>query len=309
MATHFKSYDQVGKKEDISDVITNLTPTETPFQSLIGSESVNNTLFQWQEDSLAAVAANAQVEGADAVDADITPTTMRSNTTQIFAKTVRISATADVVSTYGRAKETAYQLSKKTAELKREMEFALVGTAQNAAVGTSSVARTFGNVFGNDAAGTAMIHADTKVVNGTAAALTEAMVLAVNQKLYEQGGSAKIMMIKPADSLIVAGFANSAGRTRELGAAEKAITNVVNLYVSPFGEQKVVLNRFMKADSALLFDPANWKKATLRPFTRTLLAKNGDSDRQYMVGEFGLKHVNYRASGAITGLTGTNPMV
>lgn len=309
MATHFKTYDQVGKKEDISDVITNLTPTETPFHSLIGSESVNNTLYQWQEDNLAAVAENAAVEGADGVDADLTPTLMRSNTTQIFSKTVKVSATADAVSTYGRAKETAYQLSKKTAEMKREMEFALVGRAQDAVAGSSSVARKFGNVFGKDSTGADLIDAAVKVVNGTAAALSEAMVLSVNQKLYEQGGSAKIMMIKPADSLIVAGFANAAGRTRELGAAEKTITNVVNLYVSPFGEQKVVLNRFMKADSALLFDPANWKKAVLRPFTRTLLAKNGDSDRHFMVGEFGLKHTNYKSTGAITGLTGTNPMV
>ena len=115
-------------------------------------------------------------------------------------------------------------------------------------------------------------------------------------------------MIKPADSLIVAGFAAASGRTRDFETGTKVV-NVVDIYVSPFGTQKVVLNRFMKADSALLFDPANWKKAVLRPFTRTLLAKTGDADRHFIVGEFGLKHVNYKASGAITGLTGTNPML
>lgn len=308
MATHFKTYDQVGKKEDISDVISNIAPTATPFQSLIGQESVNNTVYQWQEDDLAAVAANAVVEGADGSDADLTATTMRSNYTQIMAKTIKVSATADVVSTYGRAKETAYQLSKKSAELKREFEYALVGSARNAAAGSTSVARQFGNVWGNDAGGNAVINSAVVTNNATAAALTEAMVLATNQKLYEAGGDASYLMIKPADSLIVAGFAAAAGRTRDFETGTKVV-NVVDIYVSPFGTQKVVLNRFMKADAALLFDPANWKKAVLRPFTRTLLAKTGDADRHFIVGEFGLKHVNYKASGAITGLTGTNPML
>lgn len=308
MATHFKTYDQVGKKEDISDVISNIAPTATPFQSLIGSESVNNTVYQWQEDDLAAVAANAAVEGADGTDADLTATTMRSNYTQIMAKTIKVSATADVVSTYGRAKETAYQLSKKSAELKREFEYALVGSARNAAAGSTSVARQFGNVWGNDAGGNAAINSAVITNNTTPAALTEAMVLATNQKLYEAGGDASYLMIKPADSLIVAGFAAASGRTRDFETGTKVV-NVVDIYVSPFGTQKVVLNRFMKADAALLFDPANWKKATLRPFTRTLLAKTGDADRHFIVGEFGLKHVNYKASGVITGLTGTNPML
>lgn len=308
MATHFKTYDQVGKKEDISDVISNISPTATPFQSAIGSESINNTIYQWQEDDLAAVAANAAVEGADGSDADLTPTVMRSNTTQIFTKTIRVSATADAISTYGRAKETAYQLSKKSAELKREMEYALVGVAQNAVAGSSTVARKFGNVWGTDSGSSAIINSAVIVNNTVAAALTETMHLQVNQKLYEAGGEASMFMIKPADSLIVAGFAAASGRSRDFATGTKLV-NVVDVLVTPFGTQKVLLNRFIKADSALVFDPANWKKTVLRPFTRTLLAKTGDSDRHFVVGEFGLKHTNYKASGAITGLTGTNPML
>lgn len=308
-ATAFKTYDQVGKKEDISDVISNITPTLTPFQTLIKGDKVSNTLYQWQEDSLAAVAANAQVEGADATDSTLNATLMRANTTQIFQKTVRVSGTADAVSTYGRAKETAYQLGKKTAELKREVEYALIGIAQSAVVGSEAVARKFGNVWGSDQTSAKIIDASATIDHtAVPAALAEADVLSANQKLYENGGEAKFIMIKPADSLIFAGFSAAAGRLRDFGA-DKAIVNVVDLYVSPFGEQKVVLNRFIKADSALLFDPANFKFATLRPWTRTLLAKTGDSDRHQILGEFGFKHVNYKASAAIIGLTGTNPSI
>ena len=314
-STFFKTYDQVGIKEDISDVISNISPTKTPFQSLIKGERVSNRLFQWQEDSLASVGDNAQLEGFTATDSTMSPTVMRSNYTQIMQKTVNVSATADVVSTYGRAKETAYQLSKKADELKRELEYHLVGKVQNASAGADGVsARTFANAFGTDPNSDAVISADVTVTidsdTGTAGnqagPLTEAAVLEANQKMYEAGSEAKFLMIKPADSLIVANFAAASGRNRDF-ATGMTVVNVVDLYVSPFGEQKVVLNRFLKATEALLMDPAMWSLVTLRPFTRELLAKTGDNDRHLIVGEFSLKHKNYKGTGRITNLTGTNP--
>jgi hypothetical protein len=303
--SHFKTYDQVGIKEDVSDVISNISPTTTPFQSLIRNERCNNTVFQWQEDELAAVGDNAAVEGDDATLSDMAPTVMRSNYTQIMQKTVKVSGTADAVSTYGRAKETAYQLAKKSAELKREFEYHLVGKAQNAAAGTSSDARLFGNVFGTDVAADDII--DSSVTEDkSGAALDEAAILAVNQKIYEAGSEATYIMVKPADSLIIAGFDAASGRNRTINDGNKQIVNAVDLYVSPFGEQKVIINRFLKATEALVFDPAMWSIVTLRPFTRTLLAKTGDADKHQIVGEFSLKHKNYKATGRITGLTGTN---
>ena len=307
-STFFKTYDQIGIKEDISDVISNISPTKTPFQSLIKTEKVANRLFQWQEDSLAGVADNAQLEGFTASDSTLNPTVMRSNYTQIMQKTVNVSATADVVSTYGRAKETAYQLSKKADELKRELEFHLVGKAQNATAGADgSSARRFGNVFGTDVNSDQIIAASV-TVDLSSAALTEASILSVNQKMFEAGSEAKYIMIKPADSLIVAGFSAASGRTRDFGA-DKTLVNVVDLYVSPFGEQKVVLNRFLRATDAILFDPAMWSLVTLRPWTRELLAKTGDHDRHLIVGEFSLKHKNYAATGRVTGLTGSNATI
>lgn len=310
----FKTYDQVGKKEDVSDVITNISPTTTPFQTLIKNERTTNTVFQWQEDELASVGDNAAVEGADAVASDMVPTVMRSNYTQIMQKTIKVSGTADAVSTYGRAKETAYQLAKKSAELKREFEYHLVGKAQNASAGDSSTARTFGNAFGNDAAGTALISSavtvttdsDSGTVGNQAGPLTEANILAVNQKLYEAGAEASYIMVKPADSLIIAGFDKAAGRYREINDTNKTIVNVIDLYVSPFGEQKVLINRFQKATECLVFDPAMWSIVTLRPYTRELLAKTGDADKHQIVGEFSLKHRNYKATGRITNLSGSN---
>lgn len=303
----FKTYDQVGIKEDISDLISNISPTKTPFISALKGEKVNNTIFQWQEDSLASVdLTNAKPEGFDAVDADMKPTVMRSQYTQILSKTVRISSTADVVATYGRAKETAYQVSKASAELKRDLEGIMVGQAQDASAGAGGVgvaggARKMASVFGKDIAGNALIDDDV-TVTAAGAALSEQHILDVNQKLYAAGSDANVIMVKPQDALLIAGFTNSAGRNRVINDGGRTVVNAVDLYVSPYGEQKVVINRFMKADAALVYDSANWRQVTLRPWTRELLAKNGDSDRHMIVGEFSLKHLNYSASGAIKGI-------
>lgn len=300
MTTHVKSYEQVGKKEVVADFISNLSPTKTPFLSSIGTESVKNTVYQWMEDSLKAVADNAAVEGADATDENQTQPSLRDNTTQILTKTFRVSGTADIINLYGRAKESAYQMMKASEEIKRDLENALIGTAQAKTVGSASVARKFAGVQ-------AMIDSTVTETN-VAAPLTETNVLNVLQKVYNAGAEAGTLLIKPGDALKVANFAYRANsgvaeRYRELGAGDKTIVNVVNVYVSPWGEVRVVMDRFIKSTDAIAYDAGNWKLMVMRPWTREVLAKTGDSTRHFLLGEYGLKHKNFLASGLITGLS------
>lgn len=298
--SQFTTYDAVGIKEDVSDVITNISPTKTPFQTSIGTETVHNKFFQWQEDSLRAVRNNAVVEGADAVVKARAPTTMRDNYTQIFEDTFQVSGTEDAVDQYGRAKETAYQMAKVGEELKRDREHTFVGLNQAKAAGDKTTNPRL------TASAYQMINSAVTVTAGTTgnpAALTEALVMEVAQKVYDEGAEPSVLMIKPSDSLKVAAFASAAGRSRDFGQS-KTITNVVDVLVTPFGTFKVSLNRFIKDDEALLYDPAMWKVVTLkgRNWTRTPLAKTGDSQKHQVLGEFGLKHVNFKASGRIENL-------
>lgn len=291
----FQTYEQVGIKEDISDIISNISPTQTPFQTAIGNEKVTQTLFQWQEDSLRAVTSAPVLEGADASFITVNPTVMRNNHTQIFAEAVQVSGTADVVSTYGRARESAYQLAKSAKQLKRDLENAYVGTAQSAVAGADATPRqmagyqvqcdTGGNVY----------------TGGVSTAPSEANFLTVLQTIFQNGADPTIIQVTPANSVVFASFASAAGRYRTLqtGGDDKALVNVVNLYVSPFGQQKVQVNRFLKSSDSLVFDPNMWSKVTLRPWTRETLAKTGDSMKQMIVGEFSLKHKNQKASGQV----------
>lgn len=293
----YTSYDQVGKKEDVSDIISNITPTKVPFQSMIGNERVKNTLFQWQEDELRAVQENAKVEGFTASDATLTPTVMRNNVTQIMEKTIKISETADAIDAYGRAKESAYQLSKAGAELRRDLEHAMIGTGQTKVDGSSSTARKFA---GYQAQVVATNYTYTGATGGVANAIDEDDILAALQDLYNEGADPSALMVTPSNSLIVADFAKAAGRNREVNiGSSKQVVNAVDLYVSPFGEVKVYLNRFLKAGDTLVFDPENWKQCTLRGWTRETLAKDGDNMKMMIVGEFSLKHKNQKASAVI----------
>ena len=291
----YTSYDTVGTKEDVSDVITNLSPTKTPFQSMIGSDTCHHRTFSWLEDSLRAVQVNAKIEGFTASDATLTPPVSRSNVTQILEKTFKISNTEEVVDKYGRAKESAYQTVIAGEETKRDLENAMVGLDQAAVAGDNSTARQMASAL-------QQIHANVTVAGGTAA-LTETKLLSLGQACYNEGADPSVFMIKPADSLIVAGFTGASGRSRNFNDNAKTLTNVVNLYVSPFGEYKVVLNRFLKTTHALLLDPSMWQQVTLRNWTRTTLAVDGDNIKQMLVGEKSLKHKNFKASGMINALT------
>jgi len=288
----YQTYQQVGAKEDVSDIISNLTPTKTPFISSIGTENIHNTLFQWQEDELRAVQANAQVEGFTATDATISPTSMRQNFTQILEKTIKVSGSADRRDTYGRAKESAYQMSKAMQEVKRDLEHAAIGTNQVAAAGNSSTARTFAGVQ-------QQIHADHRnVTGGTTTYLSEPLLLTALQELWTAGADPSAVMVTGDNAIRVADFAKASGRFREItnGTADRKIVNAVDLYVSPFGQVSIQLNRFLRAGDTLVYNPDDWKLCVFRNWFRETLAKTGDNIMMMVVGEFSLKHKNYKSS-------------
>ena len=298
MANEYTTYSQVGKKEDVSDIITDITPFDTPAFTLFKQEKVNARTFSWLEDALASTAVNAQLEGADATNQALTDATERTNQTQILSKTFAISATADAVATYGRARESAHQLAKALKEIKRDLERAMVGEAGVSSVNTdNTTARKMKSVIDQTST---TIDATASVYSGTA--LDEDMLLDAGQVAYDNGSDVDTFMIKPADARIVSGFSASSGRNREI-ADSKTLVNAIDLYVSPYGEYKVVLNRHMKTDTALLIDPSMFRTCVLRPITRELLAKNGDSDRHFVVGEMSVKHMNFGDSVQITNLS------
>lgn len=294
--TVYQTYQEVGIKEQVSNVISNISPRKTPFQNGIGDEKVTQSLFQWQEDSLRAPASNAAVEGADASFITVVPTVMRNNHCQTFTEAVQVSDLADVTAAYGRKREMAYQMAKSAAAVKRDREYALVNLNQSAAAGNSTTASTLAGVQ-------QQLDSSAVIYSGAADGskpLTEALLVSALQAAFTNGAEPNRIQVTPSNSVVVAAFAAAAGRYRTItGSDAKKIVNVVNLYVSPFGEQKVEINRWMRTGNTLVFDPAEWSNVTLRPWERKNLAKTGDSTKAMLVGTFSLKHKNYKASAMV----------
>jgi hypothetical protein len=303
-ASKFATFDQIGQAEDVSDVISTLTPTETPFLTAIGSKSTNASTFEWQEDSLAAVAVNANVEGADAPAASMTATTMRSNYHQLFMKTVSVTGKAEAIRTYGRASELAYQLGKKGKEIKRDLEHALIGLDTAKTAGSDGVsASKFASAYQLINSGV------TNSNSGTPRAFSEAILIDVLKKVWTANGDVKLLMIKPADAEIVANMAfktqgtDAPARTRDLGNGSKVV-NCVNVYMGPLNQTvEVQVNRYIKTTEALAYDPSNWKIVWLRKWRKEPLAKTGDSEKFMLLGECSLWHSNFDASGRATDLS------
>ena len=202
MAT-FTAHSAIGQREDLTDIIYDISPTETPFMSSIGKTKATAVYHEWQTDSLAAATtANAAVEGADATSATLAPTVRLGNYCQIIQKTVQVSGTLDAVNKAGRKSEKAYQLAKASAELKRDLETILLAN-QGRSAGTSTTARKLGSVLswiktnsdvGSGGADPATIGVSTRT-DGTQRTFTEALLKTVVSEVFVSGGSPKILMV------------------------------------------------------------------------------------------------------------------
>lgn len=290
-----KTFDQVGKREDVEDIIYDISPTNTPMLSSIGSSTASATLHQWLQDELAAVAANANVEGADAGAASTITQTVKTANTQIFDKVVQVSGTAEAVGTYGRTSDLAYAIAKAGKEIKRDIEHSFVGAGQAGTAGNGTTARQLTSAANQ-------IASATTNTAGSNRALSEALLLDVLQKCYEKGGEPNQVQVTPSHSVTVAGFATASGRQRDF-ATGTTLVNSVDIIISPFGQVSVVPNRFLNANTVLVLDTEYWSRAVLRPMQTVVLAKTGDSDRRQMLTELTLVCENDKASGKIDALT------
>ena len=290
-----KTFDQVGKREDVEDIIYDISPTTTPMLSSIGSSTAAATLHQWLQDELAAVATNASVEGADAGTASTITQTVKTANTQIFDKVVQVSGTAEAVGTYGRTSDLAYAIAKAGKEIKRDIEHSFAGAGQAGTAGNGTTARQLTSAANQ-------IAAATTNTAGSNRAFTEALLLDVLQKCYEEGGEPNQVQVTPSHSVTVAGFATASGRQRDF-ATGTTLVNAVDIIISPFGQVSVVPNRFLNANTCLVLDTEYWSRAVLRPMQTIVLAKTGDSDKRQMLTELTLVCENDKASGKIDALT------
>jgi len=314
MAT-YQTYTAIGLREDLSDVIYNISPTDTPFLSSIGKTKATATYHEWQTDSLAAAALGGAVEGADASTITASPTTRIGNRTQIFTKSVAVAGTLEAVDKAGRKSEKAYQLAKVSAELKRNIELTLLSN-QVSSAGDSSTARTLGGLqawlntnYDGGTSGVAGSGGTTARTDGTDRTFTEAILKTVIAEVYTAGGVPKVLMVNPTHKQTVSAFAGIAAQRYMAPSNEPTtIIGAADVYMSDFGTISVVPNRFLNStnagdETAFVVDPDMAAVAYLRPFQTIELAKTGDSEKTQLLAELTLEVKNQAAHGIVADLS------
>lgn len=308
-----QTYQAVGRREDLTDVIHDVTPTDTPFMSAIQKGSAKNTYHEWQTDALAAASGTNKVVEGDNPDNDtMTPTVRLGNYTQLSDKVIQVSSSQRASNNAGRGDELSYQLMKRGKELKRDMETSLTGNYASVA-GDASTARASAGfeawIQTNDSRGSGGGNTafnggiQAAATDGTQRAFTESLLKDVLQLTWENGGDPTMIMVGAFNKNKLSGFTGIADQVRDTGNKRATIVGAADVYVGDFGEYKVVANRFSRTRSALVVDPSMWKLCYYQRFKTQDLAKTGHSDRKMLSVEYTLECCNEKSSGVVADLT------
>jgi hypothetical protein len=319
--TKATTYDNVNAiREDLSNIIYDISPVDTPLISNIGRDTASNTYFEWQQDSLASAdTTNAALEGASAGDTDFVATVRTANYTQISTKIVSVSGTADATNNAGQRTLMAYETAKKAKELKRDMEAILTSNQAGVAGNNSTARKTAGlptwlcnNYQANGATVSEMSGASgngypdtawTSLSTSTDVALTETMLKTAIQQVWEDGGDPKVFMVNAYNKTVASAFAGLADqRMMNTGVAPLKIIATADVYLGDFGEVAIVPNRFQPGNFAFVLDPEYASVSYLRPFRTIDIAKTGDFDKKELVVEYGLRVRSQNAHAVIANL-------
>lgn len=317
----FTSPSAKGNREELSDIVSRITPEDTPIYSMVSKETFKTTHPEWETDDLAAPADNAAPEGDEYTFDATTPAVRLGNYTQIYRKTGIISGTQDATDNAGRVEQVNYQKMKKAIEVRKDVEFSIV--SNTASVGgetrrsgglpswiTSNVARNSGSNGGYNS-GTGLTVAAT---NGTLRAFTKTLLDNVMGQGYNNGANFKYAVMSPYNKSVFVTFMSDSNVAAYRYAASDGKNNTIianaDIYEGPFGKVTVVPNRVMAGSAAMarnvfLIDPEYLKFGWFRKIKEDKdVAKTGDAKKFVMLGEGALKPTNEKGLGVVADVFG-----
>jgi len=305
----FDSYDAVGIREDLSDVIYDISPEETPFYTKCAKVKASNTYHEWQTDALRSSATNAHIEGDDTSAEARSATTRLGNYTQIFKNAVVIPGTDMGLKKAGRAREMAYQILKIAKEQKLDIEKALF--ANNARVaGNATTARelagvpawlTTNTVFESGASGADPTGngADARTDDGTPVAFSQARFDTAMQSIWNSGGKPDTVYLSAFQMNVALGFTGNNNQRSTIKSEDEKVIKHMAVYVTPWGTVEFMPSRENRSRDVMILQDDMWAVANLRPTQNQELAKTGDNEKRQVVTELTLVSRNEAASGGV----------
>lgn len=322
-------------REDFLNAIENIAPTETAFLSGIGRATCSDTFTSWQQDTLEEPNdGNAAKDGADLTVDESSRARRVGNVCQISRKELIITGRTNAVTKAGRSTEMNYQLSKKAPALKRDMEAILTGNQSAVADLDGDTEPKLGSLVACFRAGvapeqtTALVGATGSLggvgadgipdaaTPGTNRQLTQTLLDNVIEACYTNGGNPETIMVSPAVKRIMSDYLfTSSARVAALysdvgqpsGNNQATALGAVDVYISDFGQLKIVPNRFLgytrsagaPANHLFVLEMRKWAVGYLRPFTTRTIAPTGDAEKRLLMVDYTLIYKEEMASGAI----------
>lgn len=303
----FDSYDAVGIREDLEDVIYDISPSETPFYTACSKVKATNVYHEWQTDSLRSSAANAHIEGDDTVADSRSATTRLGNYTQIFKNAVVIPGTDMSLNKAGRAKEMAYQVLKIAKEQKLDIEKALFDNNARVA-GNSTTARELAGApawlitnvnfqSGNSGANPTGDGTDARTDDGTPTAFSQTKFDDVMQKIWVSGGKPDVCYLSSFQMDVALGFTGNNNQRNTVSGGK--VENYMQVYVTPWGTVEFKPTRENRGRDVFVMQSDMWAVGVSRATKNEPLAKTGDNEKRQVVTELTLVCKNEAASGGI----------
>jgi hypothetical protein len=305
------TYDVTTNREDLADQVYRISPSDTPFMTAVPRKKATAVLHEWSTDALAAVnTTNARLEGDALTRATSTTPTRRQNYCQISSKDATVTGTQRAVNPAGIDDMMAYQMSKKSLELRKDMEAILLGNqGQNA--GNTTTARTLRSfnawISGNGsrgAAGADSTAATAAATDGTAGDLrtfTEDMLKDAIKDAYDDGGEPSIVLVGTFNKQK---FSTFTGRsTARENVSVGTVQGAASIYASDFGDLKVIPNRTQRGRDVFVVDTTKVAVAGLRMFEPQELGRVGDAITRDLISEYTLQMGHPDAHAGVFDLT------
>lgn len=306
-----KSFELKGNKQSFASFISNLSPCDTPFSSMISKEGIDQTSYSWQTDSLAPAINTGFEEGSDFDIPKRSATSELINYTSTLRKVVQVSDTSEAISLHGRGKELAYQMEKSGKEIKRDLELMNLHNVTGNPGLPNLPSRFFGfeglcaplDVSDPDTG--AITHQKVQVLSPEREWFCDKDVFNITYNLYLAGSKADKIMFHPRHAIAFSSMINHNPHSeltyRMFDNLDTTLNTQVKQIKDPLGRiYTLIPNRFMPEDKVYFFTESDWTQTILRSPAVSKLGKIGANDRYLLEMEVGLRHRNHFASGIMS---------
>lgn len=309
-----------GNREDLTDILSRITPEDTPVFSMIKSgKPAKATYHEWQCDAIGAANTLGTVEGSDNTSfANAAASRARiGNYTQIFRRNYMVSKTQQSVDVAGIADERANAAAKKMIEIKLDID-ATICSANDRSAGSETTPRQLRGLFDwIDSAGPSDVSSSYRTpsasIDAGADAISETEFLAICQSIWQVGGKLETFVVGPTLKRAISGWLGrtTSGTGITTPASDKKIIYAVTTYDTDFGVISVIPSRNLNGTSTpgtvtqdnndgLFLQKDMLAMAWLRPIGHEELTDEGGGPRGMIEGEGTLVVKNPRALGKHT---------